>query len=228
MLFAIEAMDGAGKTSVATEILKNMNKKGVLRPGKDIYNFSEEQEKDIIYRLYNAGENKLTSWYYLMNYLLLKKESLDKVTVVDRFFLSCYYYDYNINNEDIFYNFVKSGGLADLTIILYASPEVRISRIKNRNPLDRDLKNKRVYLDEYWKYYEACDKFSVPYIAIDTDELTLDETVNICSQIFKAKQEENLKEFIKISDFPIIKFKITVNEEEDFIKNKKYVRIKDN
>ena len=64
----------------------------------------------------------------------------------------------------------------DLTIALYASVEKRFNIIKNRNIPDDYLKKKRLYIDGYDKYFEALTKYNMPYLLINNENLSLEET----------------------------------------------------
>ena len=93
-----------------------------------------------------------------------------------RWFLSTYYLSYNKENSVLFDMFATNYGVWDLTIVLYASVEKRINIIKNRNILDDHLKKKILYVDGYDKYFEALTKYNMPYLLINNENLSLEET----------------------------------------------------
>ena len=90
--------------------------------------------------------------------------------------------------------FVTNYGVPDLTIVLYASVEERINRIKNRNISDNDLKKKRLYVDGYDKYFEALTKYNMPYLLINNENLSLEETSSLVLTLLKLgiEKRENL------------------------------------
>ncbi|MGN1340256.1 MAG: hypothetical protein ACI4WS_08185 [Oscillospiraceae bacterium] len=65
----------------------------------------------------------------------------------------------------------------ELTVILYASADVRRSRITARNPNDPDLKNKVLSETEYKKMFEFCERYDMPYVVVDSSELDSNQTV---------------------------------------------------
>lgn len=72
--------------------------------------------------------------------------------------------------------FAMNYGVPDLKIVLYVSVEKRINRIKNRNIPDDYLKKKRLCVDSYDKYFEALTKYNMPYLLINNENLSLEET----------------------------------------------------
>lgn len=86
-------------------------------------------------------------------------------------------------------------GLPDLTIILYASVDERVKRIKNRNISDDDLKKKRLYVDGYDKYFEAIKKYNMPYILVNNENLSVNETLCLVLTLLELiiENKENLE-----------------------------------
>ena len=85
-------------------------------------------------------------------------------------------FSYNKENSALFDMFATNYGVSDLTIALYASVENRINIIKNKNILDDHLKKKILYVDSYDKYFEALKKYNMPYLLINNENLSLEET----------------------------------------------------
>ena len=57
-----------------------------------------------------------------------------------------------------------------MSVILYASPEVRLQRIYTRNKNDRDLQDEAIKADGYKGMIKFAEKFNMPHIVIDTEE----------------------------------------------------------
>ena len=78
-----------------------------------------------------------------------------------------------------------------MSVILYASPEVRLSRIYNRNKNDKDLNDQNIKTDEYRKMVKFAEKFGMPYIIIDTEEKDVQKIVEEIEKkiILKSKGE---------------------------------------
>ena len=85
--------------------------------------------------------------------------------------------DARFNNE-----FELSQALGGTTVCLYSSEDVRVSRVENRDGLtpSRDALDHRSELD--WRDYENFD------IVIDSNELTVKETVNLLIQEIERKE----------------------------------------
>ena len=65
----------------------------------------------------------------------------------------------------------------ELTVILYASADVRRSRITARNPNDPDLKNNVLNENEYEKMFKFCERYNMPFVVIDSSVLDAEQTV---------------------------------------------------
>lgn len=79
-------------------------------------------------------------------------------------------------------------------MVKYASVEERIKRIRNRNISDDDLKKKRLYIDGYDKYFEAIKKYNMPYLLINNEKLSLEETSSLVLYLLELviMKKENL------------------------------------
>ncbi len=72
-----------------------------------------------------------------------------------------------------------------MTVILYANPETRRNRIKERNPNDPDL-NENIFTDEkYDKAVEFVKRYQMDYIVFDNSNLDIDETVEEIKKLFR-------------------------------------------
>ncbi len=112
--------------------------------------------------------------------------------VMDRHVLLNYYWNGNEQSKEIFDTQVKLFGKPDLTIILYASPEIRLNRISNRNPNDPDLQKDNMKKNGYDKLLEFVKKYKYNYVVIDTDNLSIDEVIKKCiNQIETLADEHN-------------------------------------
>lgn len=111
-----------------------------------------------------------------MGYLSVLEDSQKKDILMDRGFLSTYYFSYNQENSQLFDFFANNYGFPDITILLYASIYERVKRIKNRNDSDYDLKKDRLYRDGYDKFFEGIQRYNIPYLLINTENLSEKET----------------------------------------------------
>ena len=117
--------------------------------------------------------------------LYIKQTRQNKNIVTDRHLCSTYLFNANQNNLNIFDWLVESCGKPDLTVILYANPETRRNRIKERNPNDPDL-NENIFTDEkYDKAVEFVKRYQMDYIVFDNSNLDIDETVEEIKKLFR-------------------------------------------
>lgn len=182
MIIAIEGMDGVGKTTVAKSIEKEFNFKYVKEPLKELFEIDDRHIEKISKKIFDK-DSKLISWYLALGDIYALEEYKNDNIVLDRHTLLNYYWNGNEKSEEIFNTQIKLFGKPDLTIVLYASPKVRIKRISNRNPNDPDLNNKNMMKNGYDKLLEFVKKYEYNYTVIDTDDLSINEVIKECGNI---------------------------------------------
>lgn len=195
MLISVEGLDGVGKSTVLKNISQALNMPVVEKPIRKLLLLDNEQSRKITENIYNSYSSNIQAMYYLMGYLSALEDSKKNNLLLDRGFLSTYYFSYNDENSSLFDMFAYNYGLPDITIVLYASVSERIKRIKNRSLLDSDLKKKRLYIDGYDKYFEAIKKYNIPYLLINNEKLPINETTNLILILLKSiiEKGENLE-----------------------------------
>lgn len=189
MIISIEGMDGVGKTTVSKSIEKEFNFKYVKEPLKELFEIDDKHIEKISKKIFNNQDSKLIAWYLALGDIYALEQYKNDNIVLDRHILLNYYWNGNDESEEIFNTQIKMFGKPDLTIILYASPEVRMRRILNRNPNDPDLQNKNMMKDGYDKLLEFVKKYEYNYVMIDTDNLSIDEVINECNNIIMKFNE---------------------------------------
>lgn len=183
MIIAIEGMDGVGKTTIAKSLEKNLNFKYVKEPLKELFEIDNRHIEKISNKIFGTQNSKLIAWYLALGDIYSLEQYKNDNIVLDRHILLNYYWNGNETSEEIFNTQVKMFGKPDLTIILYASPEVRMKRITNRNPNDPDLKNQNMMKNGYDKLLQFVKKYDYNYVVVDTDNLSIEEVIDNCNNI---------------------------------------------
>ncbi len=183
MIIAVEGMDGVGKTTVAKYIEKEYDFKYIKEPLEELFEIDNEHIEKISKKIFNNQDSKLIAWYLALGDIYALEQYKNKNIVMDRHVLLNYYWNGNKTSEEIFNTQVKLFGKPDLTIILYASPEVRMRRISNRNPNDPDLQNENMRKNGYDKLLQFVKNYDYNYVVIDTDNLSIEEVIIKCKEI---------------------------------------------
>ena len=127
----------------------------------------------------NANPNRVfTSWFYglgsIYMYELFKNENI----VTDRHFASNYAWSGSDDNNEVYDLLIQKLGAPKLTVILYSPSEIIVNRLISRNKEDSDIKKAKKSEMIYQRMIEFCKNKKLPYIVIDTSNLTPDEVVD--------------------------------------------------
>ncbi len=79
----------------------------------------------------------------------------------------------------------------DLTIVLYASVETRMKRIRDRDSKDFDLVDPEKKVDGYDKMLAFLNEFEIPYVLINTENKSIEEVFEEVDKVVSAKIKEN-------------------------------------
>lgn len=192
MHIAIEGMDGVGKTTVGKKVAEKLRFEFIEKPLH--YLFDQEGGLENYMKISTVINNQdnmgLKIWFYGLGNIYIQSNWKDKNVVTDRHLVSNYFWNCNNETEDIFEALIKYASIPEITFLLYASPEVRLKRIIERNPLDKDANNVSLYPDAYDKMKKFLNKYDMDYMVIDTSNTTSDEVSDI---IVKYIQENILK-----------------------------------
>ena len=178
---SIEGMDGVGKTTICKLLSEKLNYKFVEKPLHLLFDDDLDSFDNYIRirNKVNKNDNRLfTSWFYGLGSIYMYEYFKNENIITDRHFASNYAWSGTDENNDVYELLLKKIGAPKLTVILYATPEVIISRLKSRNINDKDIH--RVDKSEmvYSKMIYFCNKFKLPYILIDTSNLTPKDIVD--------------------------------------------------
>ncbi len=188
MIICVEGLDGVGKSSLVNNLSNSLCIKTISKPIDSLLLHDKESSHKVMENIYNYSNN-LVAMYYLMGNLSALEDGRKEDVILDRGFLSTYYFSCHDDNRELFDFYASHYGFPDITIVLYASIEERIKRITHRNSKDLDLGKKRIYVDGYDKIFEAIRRYNIPHVIINTDNLSEEET--------HKKVMEILREFMK-------------------------------
>lgn len=202
MVIAVEGMDGVGKTSIAKHISEHHDFKFIEKPLHYFYNDGAEKEYEdlmtVANRMYDVGDNIIKSWYFSLGDIYAARKFKDENIVLDRHFVSNYYWNGDLECEPIFNTLIQMAGVPDLTILLYAAPKTRMERLRKRNPEDPDLIDPDKMDDGYEKMFYFIEKFRLPYLVIDTDNRSLDEVKQVVDFEIQKLIEKHTKNQKKV------------------------------
>ena len=178
---AIEGMDGVGKTTTCKLLAERLGYKFIEKNLRFL--FDENDEFDNYFRIrdkVNANPDRLfTSWFYGLGNIYLYTMFKDENIITDRHFLSNYAWSGTDDNTEVYDLLVKKLGFPDLTVILYADETAIFNRLRSRDEYDGDLDKVKKAKEKYEKMVFFCEKYKMPYMVVDTSNLTPDQTVEL-------------------------------------------------
>ena len=183
MVIAFEGMDGVGKSSVAKLFAENNNFIHESQKITRLLKVDPVTFKEFVTRIRTSRNKQLSAMFYVFRCMLDNDEPSTN-TVVERTIASLYYFEkYNLS-EDIWRHIVTLGTIPELIFVLYASPETRYKRIHNRDQNDSDLQSSEALSDGYSDMIGFYKKYNIPYIGINTENISLESVTEICSDIY--------------------------------------------
>lgn len=180
MRVAVEGLDGVGKTTVSKCIAEILDYKYVTKPFEFMFSnldFDADQIKKIEWKMYETYDEALITAFYGVGLLYATRDLDDNNIIFDRHLGSNYYWHGNEETESLHKELIRLCGRPDLTIVLKASTETRIKRIKKRDKKDKDLCNCAIYEDEYNKIIDFLNKNEFNYSVVDTENKNIKDVV---------------------------------------------------
>lgn len=181
MIVAFEGMDGVGKSTAASMFAEKTNFEHDPQRIMTILGITREMFDKLSY-VCRISQNKLLSSFFYTFRCMLDNES-EKDTVVERTMISTYYFEHNKIDPKFWDFFMSFDVVPELTFLLYASPETRFNRIKQRDPNDKDLKDQEALFDGYNIMLDFIYKYNIPYIGINTEIYNAEDIAVITSKI---------------------------------------------
>ena len=194
MIITIDGLDGSGKSTLARKLANRLHFKYIDKPIYQLFNVTGDDNilYEPIYLLQNAVYNetqsdRLKAWFTGMSLLYIKEVMASQNIIIDRGLLSGYAFNGNADSDIVFETLLNLGIWFDLSIFLYVSTDIRIQRLKKRNPNDPDLKFKKILNLNY----NSVDSFikkhpTLPILVIDTDALTESEVFDKAIDYMKS------------------------------------------
>lgn len=197
MVIAIEGMDGSGKTTIAKRLANNFNMTFYNFPNKHFMNMSDKSYDELCDKVYDSNE-KIMAWFFGLGNMIQATSSKDKDVILDRHFLSNYFWNGSAVTESIFSALVDTAGKPDLTIVLYAGAKERMKRIYKRNNDDKDLSDPEKMIFGYDKMIAFARRYDLPFLVINTEDYDIDMTYKICSKLverIKTMSKEDILDY---------------------------------
>jgi len=198
MIICVEGLDGVGKSSLVNNLSESLGFRVISKPIDKLLLHDSSTSRSVMESIYSYSTN-IQAMYYLMGNLSALEDGNKESIILDRGFLSTYYFSCHEENKDLFDFFASHYRFPDITILLYASIEERVKRIQKRDSKDQDLSKKRIYKDGYDKIFEAIRKYNIPHIAINTENLSEIETSKKAIEILRdyMSNEENRSKILE-------------------------------
>ena len=188
---AIEGMDGVGKTTASKLLAKRLGYKFIDKNLRELFDDDGDSYDNYI-RIrdkVNASPDRLfTAWFYALGNIYLHTAHEKENIVTDRYFLSNYAWSGTENNDEVYDLLVKKLGFPDLTVILYADEHAILSRLRHRDELDSDIKKVTLAKEKYEKMIYFCEKYKMPYMVIDTSNLSPEEVVEVIIKRIEGRE----------------------------------------
>ena len=187
---AIEGMDGVGKTTASKLLAKRLGYKFIDKNLRELFDDGDSYDNYIRIRdKVNASPDRLfTAWFYALGNIYLHTAHEKENIVTDRYFLSNYAWSGTENNGEVYDLLVKILGFPDLTVILYADEHAILSRLRHRDELDSDIKKVTLAKEKYEKMIYFCEKYKMPYMVIDTSNLSPEEVVEVIMKRIEGRE----------------------------------------
>jgi thymidylate kinase len=186
-------MDGVGKTTVAKKLAEKIGYDYLEKPLRfffeDIKENNFQNLTKVEARVFNISDPLVRAWFFGLGNIFSMGNQAKTDLVLDRHFASNYFWNGSKESDIVFKTIIEIIGKPDVTILLYANPEIRMKRLHDRNPQDRDIFDPEMRVSGYDKMVKFLKDYDIPYNLIDTENKGIEEVVaeayNIVSEKIK-------------------------------------------
>ena len=201
MKIAIEGMDGVGKSTVAKRLAREHEFTYIEKPLTELFDTvscdGKENLKNVSNNIYDLDTDILKAWFFGLGNLYTFDKYKNENLVIDRHFVSNYFWNGNANSDIIFKTMIELIGTPDLTVLLYATPKTRLQRLYLRDPNDYDLTDEEKHVDGYDKMIDFLQRFEIPFTLVNTENKTSEEVYDEVNNIVLTKMKENSQSKVK-------------------------------
>ncbi len=195
MVITIDGLDGVGKSTLARRLSEELGFEYVDKPIYELFhvkgddNYLYKEIKHIQEAVYDTNDSNLLKSYFTGLSLVFIKECMDdRNLVIDRGLLSAYAFNGDEKSKPLFELLINYGVFFDLSIVLVASTEERLKRLKSRNPDDPDLSTDKIIRLNYDSVMSFIEEHpDLPCVFIETDGKEKDEVFKEALEAVKAK-----------------------------------------
>lgn len=186
---SIEGMDGVGKSTTCRLLSKKLGYRFVEKNLRFLFDENDASDNYIRIRdKVNAEDDRLfTSWFYGLGNIYLYTLFENENIITDRYFLSNYAWSGTEDNMEVYDLLVKKLGTPALTVILYANESALLARLRSRDENDSDLVKVGIAKEKYEKMVFFCERYQMPYMIIDTSNLSPEEVVELIMKRIEGK-----------------------------------------
>lgn len=190
MLIAIEGVDGVGKTTAANNIARVLHAKFVSKPLHELMgNQGMELYRQISRSVNETGNAATRAWFYSFGNVYLSQLASEQHIVTERYLLSNYAWNFNMENQILFEYLQKNCRIPDLTVLLTASRETLIHRICTRAPDDPDLAKVSNNIRRQDVMIKKLQEWDCPAFIVDTDKRNEEA---VCSTILEELRRRGI------------------------------------
>jgi thymidylate kinase len=186
-------MDGVGKSTTCRLLASRLGYEFVEKPLHYLLDDGDSdfsQYQKVAKRVNSNSNRTFTAWYYGLNNIYLYDKFKDINIVTDRHIVSNYCWSGTKDNVDIYRMILKKIGKPQLTVILYAKPEVILERLKQRDIRDADIAKVALSEAAYERMIYFCETMHLDYVVVDTSNKEVEEVVDeIMRKVIESREQ---------------------------------------